>query len=193
MAQLFESIFLTDLIILIALVTIFIWLSRQALATREYTGYGLGWLISLFFVVIYSSVTGDAIAPTQEVAARVTLSFLQVAVPTVCGVGVGVTLLLLIGLARSFPRRYTLLVSIVTSLNLILLFLMFVVNLETRRMLGIFSLAFIISAIVTTVLFGRGSSQQTAGYAQALGAPDPNAPTMTPGNPLEQMRQRFRR
>ncbi len=192
MAQLFESIFLTDIIILIALVTIFIWLSRQALATREYTGYGLGWLIALFFVVIYSSVTSDDVAPAAEVTARVTLSFLEVAVPTVCGVAVGVTLLLLIGLARSFPRRYTLLVSIVTALNLILLFLMFVVSLEARRMLGIFSLAFIISAIVTTVLFGRGSSQQAAGYAQALGAPDPNAPNPA-GNPLEQMRQRFRR
>lgn len=193
--ELIGGIFITDIIIFAALVAVFVYLSRRAWLTREITGYGLGCLVGLFFVVIYTSLVPSAtIDPT--LTNRVALSFFQLALPTGCGIFVGIGLLLFFAWARNFPRRYTILISTITALNLILLFLMLVADTNSRRMIGIFSLAFIISGVATAVLFGRGDAQQSVGYAQSLGIqadgtmPPPPQPQISP---LEQMRSRFRR
>jgi hypothetical protein len=197
----FDTINLTDLVLFVAMLGVFIFLTRRALATQEYTGYGLGLLLGLFFVVIYNSLfpnTTLTLNPDGTPVTNVvpTFTFFQLALPTLCGVFTGAGLMVFFGLARMIARRYTILVATLTTFNVVVLFLMVVGDLATRRMVGIFGMALIISVILCAVAFGRPDMRQEQNFAQALNTgempaiPPQGQPQMSP---LEQMRQRFRR
>jgi hypothetical protein len=186
MFEFLRDILSSDILVFGAMFAVFVYLSRQALMSREYTGYGLGWLIGLFFIVVYSATLPDQPFNTN-LTESVRLSFFQVLLPTVCGIVIGIGLLILVGLAQHAPRQFTLLTAVVTAVNITLIFVLFVSESDARRQIGIFALAFAISAIVTSVIAGGGGSNQIG--AQSA---DPQQPHTTM-NRIEQMRERFRR
>lgn len=196
MGDLFSGIYLVDIILFVAMLGVFVFLTQRAVATKEYTGYGLGILIGLFFVVIYSSLTPQQSVSQTDITTTVStlpaLNFVQITLPTICGVIVGAGMLLFFAVARIVNRRYTILVATLTTFNVIILFMMVVGDPVTRRMVGIFGMALVISVVVCAVVFGRPDMQQAVNYAQALDPGDPNVPSGAPLSTLEQMRQRFR-
>lgn len=203
MSDLFSGIYLVDVILFVAMLGVFIFLTQRAMATKEYTGYGLGMMIGLFFVVVYTSLTPSVPIPQTDLTAAATaqvtsplpaLNFVQIVVPTLCGVLLGAGMLIFFAVAHLINRRYTILVATLTTLNVVIVFMMVVGDPVTRRMVGIFGMALVISVIVCAVGFGRPDMQQERNFAQALDGLDGNS--VPPGgslNALEQMRERFRR
>jgi ABC-type nitrate/sulfonate/bicarbonate transport system permease component len=198
MVEIFQNIVRSDILVFVALVGAFIYLSRSALNQHEYTGYGLGWMIGLFFVLIYSSTITQAPAD-ETLDTNVTLTLFEVLLPTFCGVFVGVGLLMLIGLAQNTPRRYTLLVATITAINVILIFLFFFTTSDLRRQIGIFALSFAICAITTSVLVGQSRTSRGFGAQSVpmIGSPldDPQQGGMMPSSGksrLDQIREQFR-
>src|SRR5688572_32307682 len=65
--ELFQDIILNKFIIIAALSMVFLAISRWAvLSLREYVGYGLGWLLGLFFIIVYISLGGGQNAMSTE-------------------------------------------------------------------------------------------------------------------------------
>lgn len=157
MIQFLQTLFLSDLLIFVVLTGALLFLTRRAIATQELAGYGLGWLVGLFLLVVYSSTGAQPTFNVQNLEASVTLTWFQVLMPTLCGGGLGLALLYIISLTRT-GRPRTLMMAAFTALNVTLLFLMFIADSETRRMIGIFALAFAICAAFVIVLFGRSDT-----------------------------------
>lgn len=186
MIQFLQTIFLSEVLIFVILAGAFLYLSRRAISLQEYAGYGLGILIGLFFMVVYSSTGAQPPIEAQTVEAPVTLTFFQVLMPTLCGTGLGLGLLYIISMART-GRRRTLVIAVFTALNVVLLFLMLVADSETRRMIGIFALAFAICALFVLVVFGRADNV-VAGSFGAQSAPPKGAIPSRSQSRLQQMR-----
>lgn len=192
MIQFFQAFFLSDLLIFAVLAAAFLFLTRRAVITQEFAGYGLGWLIGLFIIVVYSSTGAQPALNAQSIQTPVTLTWFQVLLPTVCGGGLGLGLLYIINLTRTGrPRSLTM--AAFTALNVTLLFLMFVADSETRRMIGIFALAFAICAVFVIVLFGRTDEPQSRFGAQSAPPPAPrNAVPNRSQSRLQRMRDEIK-
>ncbi|MEO0598363.1 MAG: hypothetical protein AAF126_19800, partial [Chloroflexota bacterium] len=87
-----ELIFLSQAVIFSALTVVFLLISRWAIGTlREYAGYGLGWLMALFFFMVYISL-GGTVDNTPANAAFLTM--LDIFIATIMGIFAGVGVLL---------------------------------------------------------------------------------------------------
>jgi hypothetical protein len=161
-----QDLLLSEFIIFFALFGALAVLSRWALLSlKEYLGYGLGWMLGLFFVIVYSSLTGDP-EPVMEAQAieigGVTLTAFQVFLPSVLGFALGAGLMVIIALGRGKTMQQALKIAGLTALNLILIFLMFVTDETGRRMIGLFALAFGIGTVLAMVMArGRQSSNDS--------------------------------
>ncbi len=185
--RIIQDLLLSEFIIFVVLFLAFAYLTRRALALHEYVGYGLGWLIGIFFMVVYSS---SGVRPSsQAVETEVTLSFLQLILPSICGAGLGLAVLWIIAQAASGARRQGIAIATMTALGVVLLFLTFVADSETRRMIGIFSLAFAICAAFVLIVFRRGGTPSaTTGFTSQSAVP-----TEIQGKSrLDEIREKFR-
>ncbi|MEL6309950.1 MAG: hypothetical protein AAFQ52_17545 [Chloroflexota bacterium] len=146
-----ELIFLSQAVIFSALTVVFLLISRWAIGTlREYAGYGLGWLMALFFFMVYISL-GGTVDNTPANAAFLTM--LDIFIATIMGIFAGVGVLLGFRLGMQYVRIISLQVAIYTALNLILLVLLVIEGPIAQRMIGIFSLALGIVALFGAVMF----------------------------------------
>ncbi len=155
MLEFIQNIFLGELFIFIVLFALFALLTRWAVIhLREYTGYALGWMVGVFFMIIYGSLVGSA-----DTAAQVAenggdeLTFLQVIGPSIIGLGLGAGAILLIRMNPGSRASQSLKVAFLTALSVIVLFFMVISGFEARRMIGIFALAFGIGLLFTNVLY----------------------------------------
>lgn len=204
MIAFFQDILLSDVLIFIVLFVAFAALTNWALnRLREFPGYGLGWLIGLFVMIVYSSLVGQPETPAIAATAGqgVTLNFFQVFLASFLGIVFGVTAMLLARLWQGVAQQ-TIKIAMFTAIGVILIFLMFIAASETRRMIGIFALAFSISAVSVLVLLpNRGRAPRGAAQAapqdfnaQAdMGFPPPPRQGGTGGGSrLDEIRQRMR-
>jgi len=194
-----ELIFLSQAVIFSALTVVFLLISRWAVGTlREYAGYGLGWLIALFFFMVYVSL-GGGIDNTSPQA--VSLNAFHVFISTMVGIFAGLGVLVGFRLGMESPRIVSLQIAIYTALNLILLVLLVIEGPITQRMIGIFSLALGIIALFGAVMFPtkerleeinlrtggtQGSRPIDVGQGGGVAPPDNYQPRAR--NRLEQMR-----
>lgn len=176
MFELFETVILSPILILLILIGAFLALSRWAVFTRkEYAGYGLGILMGLFFVVVYGALGGGSRAIDDTVDER--LNVFQVITPTFLGLMFGVVILFGAWVAQRLPRSLALQIAFYTAFNLVLLLMMFILGPIGQRMIGIFALAFGITTLFAIVLFG-GSNYQSSGQSVS-------AQQVPPGDPAE--------
>lgn len=151
--QFIQSILLSDLLIFIVLFAVFFLLSNWALRRlQEYAGYALGWLVALFFMVVYSSLAGSDPANLEALNASTRLNVFQVLLASILGIGSGLGAMLLVRMRSGHSTRQALNIAMLTAVNVILLFLMFVAGSQARRMIGIYALGFGIAALFTVVL-----------------------------------------
>ena len=150
MTQIIEMIFLGPWTIFVILTVALLFLTRWAIIQqREYIGYGLGWLVALFFIVVYSSLGGGA---DPDIDANATLNIFQVFLATMLGMVFGGGTMGSFRFGMRFPRGLSLYVAFVTALNLILLFIAIIGGPIEQRMIGIFALAFGITSGFVLVL-----------------------------------------
>ncbi|GAB5491842.1 MAG: hypothetical protein Phog2KO_20570 [Phototrophicaceae bacterium] len=155
--QIFQEFILSQWLILIALTISFIVISRWAIVVlKEYPGYGLGWMIGLFFVLVYLSVGGEA---DTDAPVRFLNGF-QVFIATLFGLVVGSLIIFGLRFGMGHARGISLQVAIYTALNLTLLFLVFIAGPITQRMIGIFGLAIGIATLFAMVLFPTPQREQ---------------------------------
>ncbi len=171
--DLFRELFLSPVLIFLVLFAIFAALSYWALVIlREYPGYALGWLIGLFFAVIYYSLGGD-IDTTGQAEREIRLNLLQVLCPGIFGLLLGAMVMFLIRLGQGYTATQGIKIASLTALMVTLIFLMFVVDINGQRMIGIFALSLCIAGLFAMVVFR--SNSPAAFQAQAQMAPPPNA------------------
>lgn len=149
MDTLIRNIFLNQWFLVFVLGIIFAVFSNWAMRESR-LGYALGWLMGVFFVVVYTALGGAD--PVQQQINQ-TLNLLQVVLPTLCGIFMGGSMILLSALVQgNRERERALLVAFLTALNLSLLFLVLVEGRITQLMIGIYALAFGIAALFVAIL-----------------------------------------
>ncbi|QPC84414.1 hypothetical protein G4Y79_08580 [Phototrophicus methaneseepsis] len=209
--ELVQAFLLGDGVIFLGLMILFFGLSYWALvALQERTGYVVGWMVGLLFILVYSSLNGFGGAIDPDTAPpMVTLNFFQVALPGVCGLVLGIGSVALLRLSGGGSARLQdfFRIAFFTALSVILIFLMIVSGPGTRRMIGIFSLGFAITAIITIVVFRRLIENPNSSFGSRFGAPyndpftgqgvpmpeeDPLADQNAPNSRLESIREGFK-
>ena len=151
MVQFIQSFFLSPFLIMLILFAVFIVLSWWAIQRRrEYIGYGLGWLIGVFAMVVYGALVGDP-EPIAQVAIPVetTLNIFQVLFPSLIGISLGILAMWMVNQTRYRGVQKSILVALLTAMSIWVIFLMIVSAAYpvTQRMIGLFSLAFAIGAV----------------------------------------------
>ena len=169
-----QSIVLSDGFLIAVLLIAFAIVSRWAIVSlREYRGYALGWLLGLFFIVVLSSLMGES-TPPPDAATEIetTLGFGQIIISTIIG---GVLALMVIGLSilpGTVMMARALNVALLTGIGVVVLFLMFIAQDETRRMISIGTLAFgigmLLSQIILTGILRSRSRQMPIPETQGL-------------------------
>lgn len=167
MVQFIQNFFLSPFLIFIILVAVFFWLSWWALQRhKEYVGYGLGWLIGVFGMVIYGALVGDpAPAAQTDTTLPSTLNIFQVLLPSLLGLILGAGSMSMVRQTSDKSVRKSIVVALLTALALWVLFLMVVSTAYpiTQRMIGIFALAFAIGALTMLVIFRQSPSRVPRG------------------------------
>lgn len=163
MVQFIQNFFLSPFLIFIILIAVFFWLSWWAIQRRkEYVGYGLGWLIGVFGMVIYGALVGDppAVAQTDTTIPN-TLNIFQVTLPSILGLVLGAWSMSLIRQTSDKSVQKSIVVALLTALALWVLFLMIVSTAypTTQRMIGIFALAFAIGALTMLAVFRQSPTR----------------------------------
>lgn len=163
MVQFIQNFFLSPFLIFIILVAVFVWLSWWAIQRRkEYIGYGLGWLIGVFGMVIYGALVGDPpLAAQADTTIPNTLNIFQVLLPSILGLLLGGGSMSLIRQTSDKSVQKSIVVASLTALALWVLFLMIVSTAYpiTQRMIGIFALAFAIGALTMLAIFRQAPSR----------------------------------
>lgn len=155
MLQLIQDTFLNETFIFFILFVAFAIFSAYVIwGLSEIAGYGLGWLLALFFMIIYASLaSGNETSPQIIGNGEIRLSLWQVLFSSFVGILMGtVTLYVLRQHHISRPQRIVK-IAFITALGLLVIFFMFVASPVERRMIGIFVIAFSIGALFTAVLY----------------------------------------
>lgn len=184
-----RDIILSDILILIVLIGTFLAVSNWALfRLKEYLGYALGMVVALLVIIIISSLMPNAVV-AQDLNVNTTLNFFQIIFASFLGLIIGGGSMILSRFGRGQQVQQSLKVAIFVFLNVLLLFLMLISPPDTRRMIGIFALAFGSAALFVMVLM-RGWTRQQAFTSQGA---DPLGPGAGGGRSrLDQMRDEMR-
>jgi len=196
MVALVMDVLLSKWIVFFMLLVAFLFVSRWALGVlREYAGYALGWMVGLFFVLVYVSLGGGSRDGGTDTDA--TLSFFSVFLSTLFGVAFGGVVMLGLRFGMRYARGVALQVAFYSALCVILLFLVFAEGTLASRSIGIFALAFGIATLFAVVIFPSGS-RRSMGAQSAQGDGDPNGGNgygndqNLPMSRLDEIRQRMR-
>lgn len=161
MSNLFGSIILSDWFLFFILLGIFFAITRWAVKVEAFTGYALGWLLGLLFIVIFGSLAGDA---NLSGGGNGELNLLQVLFALALGIFTGLGSVFIPGLVPKSQLRTGLQAVFMTSISVSLLFLMLVASTEIRRMIGILSLTagIIILSVYMLTRYYRNRVKQAA-------------------------------
>ncbi len=157
-----EDVVLSPILIFLAFATMLLLITRAAFSNREVPGYILGWMIGIFFIIIYQSITGGETEAEVVEETPQQLSFLAVVVPSMLGLLAGFGSIAFLGVVLRGRVRRSAAVTIITALLIIVLFLVITLSESTVRLFGIFALAYGIG-ILSTIVFSGRSAELTGG------------------------------
>ena len=170
--ELLQDVLLNKIIIVASLSLILLLVSHWALVTlREYPGYGLGWLLGIFFIIVYISLGGG-----QNYASDAPeyLNIFQVFLATLMGLIFGSLVQLGLRFGMRMAQGVALQVALYTSLSIIVVFLALMEGPIAHRMVGIFALAVGIATLFGMVLFPAAKREQQVramSYSQPIATP----------------------
>ena len=161
MIQFIQDFFLSPFLIMVILIGVFVVLTWWALRRhKEYIGYGLGWLIGVFLMVVYGALIGDPQPPVGPPDGPTTLNILQVIFPSLIGLGFGAWALWMIRQSYNRSVQKSIVIALLTAVSISVIFLMIVSSgfPATQRMIGLFALAFAIGAVTMYALSRQSGS-----------------------------------
>jgi len=154
-----QSIFASGWIQIIILLGIFYWFSRWATQQGAKTGYALGWLIGIFFIVIYGALfPRSAIQVADNETSQ--LSFLAVMMSAFFGFMIGIIILGITFILQRAWYRQLFATAGVTSVLVTMLFMMIMSGTQAKMGLTLASLAF--SIVIAIAYIGRRAYQTRA-------------------------------
>lgn len=184
MVQFIQQFFLNPFLIFLILMAVFIVVSIWAIRRRqEYIGYGLGWLIGVFGMVIYGALVGDAEPVAQaEPIIETSMNVLQVTIPSILGIGLGAWTMSLVVQSRKTGMLRSIIVAFLTALSLWLVFFLLVSAPypPAQRMLGLFAWAFGIGALTMMAILRQGGTNIPSSTQQAAIQNDPAGRNLPP-------------
>lgn len=190
MLNMIQDLLLNQVIILIVLMIVLLIITRWAvLVNKQYAGYALGWLLGLFFLLVYASLFADRVREPVSEGPNLFQVFLATFFGLVGGAAVQYALRFWMGSRRGLALQ----AAIYTAINLILLFLVIIESETTQRMVGIFGLALGIATLLGVVLFPVEDHPAPAYGAQAQGMPQGSQQPSRLDNIRRQMKDRNQR
>lgn len=200
MFGLIESILLSRFLIFIILMVMLLAVTSWAFRTGDFPGYMLGWLVGIFFIIIYRTVTGgDSPEPEviEEAAEAIespdrALTLLAVMIPSVMGIIGGFTLLFFLRNLSGTRAGRSLTIATLTAAILIVMFFLATTGEYTSRILGIFALAFCIGALTKVIIGGPLTGRPTPRGPSGGGQP-PSAQINATQDRFDRLRRRIER
>ena len=185
MRDFFQVFILNQFVVGFALVVVLGLITRWAIIEqKQYPGYGLGWLISILLLVIYTILFGDRPRPYSNLD----LSLFQILFAIVLG--------LISGFATQFGRltgritkthqpsrrNIALQAALYTTVTLVLLGLVIIESSVVQRMVGIYGLALGVAVLMAIVWSSIDDEQpgQQAPLQQGGAVPPQAAPPQPP-------------
>ncbi|MEM9955444.1 MAG: hypothetical protein AAF846_27830 [Chloroflexota bacterium] len=146
----FNDIFLSGWFQIVLLSLGFYIFSRRVIARRFLRGYALGWMLGLFFIVVYASLNPPQ--PFVLGGYDGELNMLQVSVVSLMGLFLAIGIAIFTALFPNSYRWQALRTAFTTAILVIALFGQVVTTPDIRIMISLFVLAFAISALVALIL-----------------------------------------
>ncbi len=181
-----QSIFASGWIQITILLALFVGFSRWALGNNMRSGYGIGWLVGIFFIIAFGALFPRA---TLQVAAAETtqLSFLGVLISAIIGF---VLALIIVGMTLILKQawfRQIFAISGITSVLMVMLFVMVISSPQTKMALTLASLAFAI-VLASAYVMRHAYLRQ-----EPVEDDEPLSPQVTPENNsrLERIRDEY--
>jgi hypothetical protein len=163
LGNLIEQILLSDFTVFALLALAVLVITNWARTLREGAGYLLGWLIGLFLIIVLSALFPyTVVAPIDPAVPPVqrTLTFFQLIIPSIFGLGIGFGLLFVIRIGGNSDRRVgrALTVAALLSFTLTTGYLILRNPVSDRWGLAVFALTFAIGSLLNFI-FTRGTSR----------------------------------
>lgn len=139
---------------------IIVLISLWAHSLNELPGYILGWLMGIFFIILFSTLTPAAeplppdLIGAQSAADLQPITFLTLLLPSILGLVLGFAALALMRMGQSTASRVgrSLMISGLLSFILASGYLMLLTDRSTRMLIAIFVLTFAIGALLNFIL-----------------------------------------
>ncbi len=170
--QFFLNPYLIFLILLVEIVVVSIWALRMR---KEYVGYGLGWLIGIFGLVVYGALVGEnEVAPPAEATVEYSMNFLQVIMPSLLGFTSGAWIISLVIRSRKAIALRSIVVTLMTTVSFWLLIFLAIAApyITTQRMIGLFTWAFGIGALMMLAFIRQQELQKQQDAKKKPNNPD---------------------
>jgi hypothetical protein len=198
MDSLIEGIFLSDFMIFIIICALLMMVTSWAFRLNEFAGYLLGWLVGIFCIVVYSAVVGgNSVNPTVEEVAEVStlqLSFFAVAFASMFGLifGFSASFFARISGGTTIKQARSITIALLTALLVISLYVFATSDEYTRKVMGIFELAFAIG-VLTNYVLGGGSPVRRSYPTGVDGQPMAQSGADDGQSNFDRLRRRIRR
>lgn len=199
-----QDIVLSPILIFLMFFVVLVLVTRWASSRREMPAYILGWMIGIFFIIIYQSAFGATRPPASEPVGE-ELSLAALLIPSALGLMAGLGASAMYNYVVRTHTRRSIAVAIITASLILTLFLIVTVTDHEARVFGVFALAFGIGVLGTFVVGGGTSAaphvhqdapRQTATHRQISDddlvprppdnfQPLPNRPPTEPEVPVE--------
>lgn len=154
-----QDIILSPILIFLMFFVVLIMVTRWANTRREMPAYILGWMIGIFFIIIYQSLIGSSAPPEPEFIENAVndsgqLNLSALLIPSALGLMAGLGASAVYGYVVLTHARRSIAVTIITASLILTLFLIVTVTYAEARVFGIFALAFGIGVLGTYVVGG---------------------------------------
>ena len=169
-----QSIFASGWIQIIILIVIFYGFTRWSMEQGAKTGYALGWLIGIFFIVIYGSLFPRT--PLQVASdAPIQLSFMTVLTSSLVGTIIAILIIGITVVLKQAWFRQIFATAGITSVLVTMLFMMIMSTTQAKMALTLTSLAFAIVIGFTYIVRSAYVNQSVNDVDEIpLGAPAPD-------------------
>ncbi|TVR20573.1 MAG: hypothetical protein EA396_10385 [Anaerolineaceae bacterium] len=157
------DILLSPILIFVVFLFLLLLVTRWAFDQRELPAYALGWMVGLFMIIVYQSLSGEAAPPEPDAVSEAVengfLTLEAILVPSFVGFGAGVTASTIYRYVAQTHARRSIAVAIITAALVFTLFLILSVSQEASKLFGVLALAFGIGVLGTSVIgAGTGAS-----------------------------------
>ena len=155
MAEFIQGVVLSDFMIFTVMGLAGLAITVWAFSRQEYAGYALGWLISLFLIILFSTLV--PVAPDADLGSFEqpvsSMSFLAAFIPGMLGLFVGFGIITGVRMSQSRGKARAITIAILLTLVLVSGYLMILTTFTFRLAIAVFVIAIAISIVFHNIMF----------------------------------------